>query len=103
MPILSPQFCPLCGISVPAMPRYPQYVCTTCVQSGTLSMSGEPISFTNKSLFGGFQSVVNGKVGEIHECTINGVRCWADEARFGGIVIQTQSQTQSETSTACQM
>ena len=26
--------------------------------------------------------------GEVHECYVNGIKCHADEARFGGIVIQ---------------
>ena len=33
-------------------------------------------------------SLVNNKKGNIHECYINNKKCYADEAKFGGIVIQ---------------
>ena len=36
----------------------------------------------------GFISVINDTIGEDHECYINNIKCYADEARFGGIVVQ---------------
>lgn len=39
---------------------------------------------------GGFEAIVADTKEEYpsHICYIEGVECWADEARFGGIVIQ---------------
>ena len=34
-----------------------------------------------------FKSIVNNIEGEIHDCYINGIQCYAEEHRFGGIVI----------------
>lgn len=83
------QICPICKKSVPVMERYPNYVCNTCIDTGTFTTTGKPISFRNQSVFGGFESVIDGNVGVVHECMIQGIPCYVDEARFGGIVIQT--------------
>ena len=83
------QICPICKNSVPVMERYPNYVCNTCIDTGTFTKTGKPISFRNRSVFGGFESVIDGNVGVVHECMIQGIPCYVDEARFGGIVIQT--------------
>ena len=32
-------------------------------------------------------SIVNNVKGNIHECYVNNIKCYADEARFGGIVV----------------
>ncbi len=51
---------------------------------------GRLLTFTNVSLSGGFAALYR----DTHEernsnvCFIDGVECRADEARFGGIVIQ---------------
>ena len=47
----------------------------------------EEIDFYNEEITGGFYSVVNNVKGKIHECYVNNIKCYADEARFGGIVI----------------
>ena len=47
-----------------------------------------PIHFYNESFNGGLISVINGIQGKQRLCYINGKQCIADEARFGGIVIQ---------------
>ena len=48
---------------------------------------------------GGFKAVVDEtqEEGEDHICYIEGVKCWADEARFGGIVIEPCSRPEPDT------
>ena len=86
------QICPICGEDTPEMGRYPNYVCDTCINTHeTLTADNKRIQFSNINPFGGFQSKIEGdeNYGNQHECFINGIKCHADEARFGGIVIQT--------------
>ena len=47
----------------------------------------EKIEFYNEGPEGGFISIVNNVRGNIHECNVNNIQCYADEARFGGIII----------------
>jgi hypothetical protein len=43
-------------------------------------------------MFGGYVAYYwdsnNAEEYNSHECYIDGIKCWADEARFGGIVIE---------------
>ena len=82
------QSCPLCKKNVYFMPRYPNYICADCIGTGTFTKDGKEISFSNVDFTGGFMSMVDGVKGAEHECFIKGVKCRADESRFGGIVIQ---------------
>ena len=54
----------------------------------TLTRDGESIEFYNIDHTGGFISIVNNIKGKIHECYVDNHKCYADESRFGGIVIQ---------------
>lgn len=83
------QFCPLCKKNVYFIPRYPNYVCADCIDTGTFTDDGKKISFSNVDYTGGFMSIIDGVKGTEHVCYIKGVKCRADESRFGGIVIQT--------------
>jgi predicted amidophosphoribosyltransferase len=84
------QVCPTCRKSVKANPRYPHYLCRPCVERAT-DANGKRIQF--------FQANPNGRYAAryadtgieypSHECFVDGVKCWADEARFGGIVVQS--------------
>ncbi len=74
------------------MARYPRYVCAACAAK-VVAPDGRPLRFFNLSLSGGFgakyvaqDEPYDGSIGYI-----DGVRCFADEARFGGIVLQTVS------------
>ena len=50
--------------------------------------NGKSIKFFNIDYSGGFVSIVDNQYrGEIHECYVNNIKCYADEARFGGIVV----------------
>jgi hypothetical protein len=83
------QACPLCGAAVPVNPRYPQALCRECAALAG-DVRGRPLAFANESMGGGFEAryADTGEEYLSHECWVRGVRCWADEARFGGIVIQ---------------
>lgn len=84
------QFCPICKTEVKTFPRYPKYLCPKCSKK-VVSSDGRPLEFFNKSLSGGFVAYfADTKVKyDSHICFVEGVKCFADEARFGGIVIQT--------------
>ena len=82
--------CPICGATgLRYSPRYPDYVCRDCV-TRAVSAEGRLLSFSNVSLSGGFlaRHRDDGTTHDSHVCFIDGHRCWADEARFGGIVVQ---------------
>tara|TARA_B100000902_G_C26632485_1_gene585161 strand:+ start:209 stop:502 length:294 start_codon:yes stop_codon:yes gene_type:complete len=81
--------CPICSEIRETMIRYPNSVCEKCCSTGIFadSLQTTPITFSNIDMSGGFQSIVNGVVGNQHICYIKGLQCAADEARFGGIVI----------------
>ena len=83
------QMCPLCGASVPPSPRYPDYVCEVCVAEA-VDEDGRSLAFFNTGLGGGFGArvVATGETRASHACFIRGVPCYADEARFGGIVVR---------------
>ena len=79
--------CPICKKNKNISLRYPNAVCNNCYNK-TKTEFNEPIHFGNKDIFGGFISLVNDVRGNEHICYIDGIKCYADEARFGGIVIQ---------------
>ena len=79
--------CPICNDKMNYFERYPNMVCHKCVEK-TLTEKDEKIEFYNIDHTGGFYSLVNDEKGNIHECYIEDHKCYADEARFGGIVIQ---------------
>lgn len=84
--------CPICNTEVRRLSRYPLSICDTCC-STVKDRSGNPVDFINTHFPGiGFASLhtIDGKViqKEDNICFANGVKCFAQEARFGGIVIQ---------------
>jgi hypothetical protein len=85
--------CPICGTPRPHSPRYPDHVCAACVERA-VDDDGRRLTFFNTSLLGGFGAGYP-ETGERvlpeldeQECLIDGVRCVAREARFGGIVVR---------------
>jgi len=86
---MSEQYCPICSKTVRSNPRYPRYACRDCSAKAT-SADGRPVEFGNVDISGGFVAryADTGDDYPSHECFIEGVKCHADEARFGGIVIQ---------------
>jgi len=89
------QVCPICSIEVPAyMARYPRLICSDCLNSADITdMDGNIVYYENESITGGFVSIHiidnNKVIKKDHNCIIKGINCYADEHRFGGIVIQT--------------
>ncbi len=85
------QHCPLCGKAVRYSQRYPDYVCRECSTVVT-TLDGVPVSMSNISASGGFQ-MHDSETGELLATRgavvlVRGVRCYADEAHMGGIVIR---------------
>lgn len=87
------QYCPICSAEVAPSARYPKYVCEKCCMRAA-DEAGRPLRFTNVSFSGGFAAIYDDTHEErdSHICYINGVRCWADEAHMGGIVIQPYAE-----------
>ncbi|MDQ3814132.1 MAG: hypothetical protein M3347_09295 [Armatimonadota bacterium] len=87
------QYCPICHAEVPPNPRYPRYVCPDC-EARAADENDRALKFYNESFSGGFiaQYADTGEKRDSHICFIDGIKCWADEARFGGIVIQPMQE-----------
>ena len=87
------QECPICLTEVAFSARYPRYVCASCYKKA-VDENNRLLNFYNESISGGFIAIYadTNEARKSHVCYIDGVKCWADEARFGGIVIQTYDE-----------
>jgi hypothetical protein len=83
------QYCPICKNETEYNQRYPNYICIVCAEYSS-DEKGRALKFYNVSMSGGFEARYcdTGEIRSSHICYIKGNKCWADEARFGGIVIQ---------------
>jgi hypothetical protein len=86
--------CPICKDVLEYFTnRYPNAICNKCASSEIIDSFGNPVSFANVDCTGGFISFhkINNTIvkKEEHICWIKGFKCYANEMRFGGIVIQT--------------
>lgn len=81
--------CPICRIELDVNERYPNYVCPECAENVT-DENGRELMFNNLDLSGGFQGQYQDtkEPYEGHDCYIKNIKCYAGEARFGGIVVQ---------------
>ncbi|MEH1819440.1 MAG: hypothetical protein V7L31_10250 [Nostoc sp.] len=81
--------CPICSTPTRYFSRYPRAVCDDCYSKAS-DDQGRKLSFFNTSMSGGFEGIITEtkEKYESHICYIDGVKCCADEARFGGIVIE---------------
>lgn len=86
---LPTQRCPICSEQVRFNARYPRYVCADCARRAR-DENGRALEFYNQTMSGGFEARYRdgGEPRAGHVCFIDGIECRADEARFGGIVIQ---------------
>lgn len=86
---MSDTACPLCGAKMEGENRYLRRVCASCVERAC-DEEGRRLRFSNVGLSGGFVAryADGGAERASHECFIDGVRCWADEAYFGDIVVE---------------
>ena len=88
------KICPICKNNLDYYtPRYPNMICGNCSETNDVKdIDGNSVSYENESVMGGFISLhnINGKIikRQDHNCWIGGIKCYADESRFGGIVIQ---------------
>jgi hypothetical protein len=85
--------CPICSSSRMFSARYPNALCNSCGYSKDLvDSNGNPVEFSNVCISGGFVSLhrENGVIvkRDEHTCFLNGIECYAEEARFGGIAVQ---------------
>ena len=80
---------PIGGRARPEFARYPSAVCSTCAAQPR-SADGRPLLFENQALFGGLTGryADTGEPHALDECSIGGVLWRAEEAWFGGVVIQ---------------
>lgn len=81
--------CPICSGPAPISERYSRTVCAECAALAK-APDGRPVQFFNVDLSGGFAGHYSDDYTPYgsHMCVIRGVECWAEEGRFGGIVIQ---------------
>lgn len=95
--------CPICGIELKPIPRYPRYVCRRC-KGKACSIDGRSLVFSDCEMkddviqMGVFVATYadSKKRYNSHDCYIDGIRCYADEARFGGIVIQVVGEPKAK-------
>ena len=80
--------CPICGKPGEPSPRYPRYICVECA-GRSKDANGRLLSFTNVSISGGYDAYYRDTKApyDSHICYVDGVKCWADEAHMGGIVV----------------
>ncbi|GID95267.1 hypothetical protein Adi01nite_46790 [Amorphoplanes digitatis] len=87
------QQCPICRADLPASERYPDRLCAGCA-ARAVDTEGRPLTFYNVAFSGGFRAVFTDdgtdadQVSRDHIVLVDGIRCWADEHRFGGIVVR---------------
>lgn len=84
--------CPICSASLDPVPRYPCYVWGDCA-SKAVAADGRQLQFSNVDFSGGFEASYadTDETYASHACWIDGIPCHADEAHFGGIVIEVTS------------
>lgn len=81
--------CPICRSPAVDSTRYPDRLCPACVLEAT-DGQGRPLAFANSSAGGGFEAryVEGGAPYVGHDCFVRGVRCRAEDAYLGGIVLR---------------
>lgn len=81
--------CPICSSEVKHWERYPNQVCKRC-QSKASDAYGRRLVFSNVDGSGGFVAFYRDNNAEYsHQiCYIDGRKCFANEHRFGGIVVE---------------
>lgn len=91
------QQCPICSTPVQSSQRYPTYICAACTPRA-VDEKGLRVKFSNTGLLGGGIQMIfvdhprkKQKFPKKDEywlcCYIDGKKCIAHEAHFGGIVI----------------
>ena len=84
------QHCPICAVAVPYSSRYPRQLCERCAGRAA-DAQGRALRFSNSDAGGGFVATyadTGATYPGRHRCWVDGQPCFADEHRFGGIVIE---------------
>ena len=85
------QTCPICGQEVFYSGRYPKHVCKEC-QTRLSDSEGRLVYFVNTHIMGygcqGYYKDTNHTPYDSNICYVDGVKCMAEEAHLGGIVVQ---------------
>lgn len=87
------QSCPICTSTVSISQRYPNHLCPQCAGKA-VDANGRELEFYNTAMSGGFEARFKDdkkpadEVTEGHIVFVDGIKIWADEARFGGIVLE---------------
>jgi predicted RNA-binding Zn-ribbon protein involved in translation (DUF1610 family) len=97
------QHCSTCNAYVKFSSRYPTYVCQRCIKKA-IDKKGRHVQFFNSDQIGRAcigRYIDNGNEYHTNYCWINGVKCKAEEAYLGGIVVYPveSRKTQSKAST----
>lgn len=71
------QYCPICNAATKYNPRYPNYVCNTCLAEGA-TIAGNLVPVSEIDIF--FKPEIL--------CIVKDIKCKAREAHFGGVVVQ---------------
>ncbi|NJM54468.1 MAG: hypothetical protein HC846_14485 [Blastocatellia bacterium] len=81
--------CPICGEEVGHWERYPKQVCDRCAKKAS-DAYGRRLQFSNIDGTGSFKAFYrdNGAEYQHQICYIDGRKCFANEHRFGGIVVE---------------
>jgi hypothetical protein len=74
---MSEQNCPICKELVKVNPRYPNHVCSACLEGG-VDVNGNTILVSEIDVRSNLEV----------QCSVKGIECKAQEARFGGTVVQ---------------
>lgn len=98
-PLPLQQFCFNCKQKVDYFPRYPKHLCANCIPKLT-DIKGRKIEFFNTHLAGygcqGFYSDTEQEEKYFsNRCFIENVEYYANEAKFGGIIVQHKEQIDS--------
>ena len=88
------QHCPICRSEMRENKRYPRCLCGGCAAK-VEDEAGRRLEITNANAGDGIRIsyAVTGEERVSRECFVQGVRCWAQEAHFGGVVIQAFDET----------
>lgn len=84
------EMCPVCGGEGRGSISYPAAICRDC-EASLVDWAGQPVDVTSTSFLGTGIQISNGEDVVVDDDTpifVDGIACWAREARFGGVVVQ---------------
>jgi hypothetical protein len=87
---LGGEICPVCRGEGRGSVSYPAAICRAC-EGRLVDWAGRPVDLANTFLLGAGIQVSNGDDVIVDGDTpifVDGIACWAREARFGGVVVQ---------------